>query len=158
MKHITIYILFIVTAAMILLNRYTELYINNSIVHFILLFIAAASFVIIVGHLFGKLKSDKSIIITFIIVAALCLLKSFLSWSSDWKTQTVIYANKENPKRTIEYQMQENRFGFGYKKRTIERLKIIPTIDWITDIDTLGLEADKWNKVEENIDELRIKK
>jgi len=157
MKHITIYILFAITATIILLNRYTALYINNSILHFILLFIAAASFIISIGHLFGKLKSNRSILFTFLIVGILCMLKSYLTWSGDWKTQTIIYSNKENPKKTIEYQMQPNRFGFGYKKRIVERYKIVPFIDWTTDNDTLTVDTTLWKKTEKNTNELQLK-
>lgn len=101
MTHTIIYVLFAITATLVLLNRYTSLYINNSIVHFTLLFIAAASFIVIAGHFFGKLKTNKSITVIFLMVSVLCFLKSFLTWGGDWKTQTVAYRNLDNPRRTI---------------------------------------------------------
>jgi len=156
MKHIIIYILFAVSATLILLNRYTPLYINSSILHYCLLFIAAATFIITLGHLFGKLKTSRSILITFLIVAVVCFLKAFLTWGGDWKTQTILYTSTENDNRVIEYQMQGNRFAFGYRKRIINRLKIAPLIDWTTDIDTVGLKSTQWKRVGKNVNELGL--
>ncbi|MEO7978242.1 hypothetical protein [Flavobacterium sp.] len=156
MKHIIIYILFILTTALILLNRYTPLYINNSILHFIVLFIAAASLTIITGHLFGKLKSNKSILLTFLILGMACFIKGFLTWDGDWKTQTVVYKNIQNGNKTIDYQLRGSRFAFGYRKRIIERLKIVPLIDWTTDIDTVGLDKMQWQKVNIQLNELNL--
>lgn len=79
MKNIAIYILFAIATLLILMNRYSPLYINNSTVHFIVLFIAVASFIIMVGHFFGKLKSNGSIFFTYLMVGVLCYLKSFLT-------------------------------------------------------------------------------
>lgn len=157
MKHIYIYLLFILSASLVLLNRYTPLYINNSILHYCLLFIAAATFIITVAHLFGKLRTGKSILLTFLLVAIICFIKAFLTWGGDWKTQTVLYASKDNGRRTIEYQMQGNRFAFGYRKRIINRLQIMPLIDWNTDIDTLGLDVRKWKRVNLKVNELGLK-
>ncbi|KVV14808.1 hypothetical protein ACRASX_12620 [Flavobacterium sp. TMP13] len=156
MKNSIIYILFVLTATLVLLNRYTPLYINNSVLHFIVLFIAASSFVIIVGHLLGKLKSNKSILLTFLIIGILCFGKAFFTWEGDWKTQTVVYKNMQNGNNTIEQQLKASRFAFGYRKRIIERLKVMPLIDWTTDIDTSNLDQTKWQKVDLNINEMNL--
>lgn len=60
MKTILLYLLFLITIAVLLLNRYTDLYINNSIMHFILLILASITFVFIIGRIFGKLQTTKS--------------------------------------------------------------------------------------------------
>ncbi|NRS88449.1 hypothetical protein HNQ02_001363 [Flavobacterium sp. 7E] len=156
MKHILIYILFIVTAALVLLNRYTSLYINSSILHFIVLFIAASSFVIIIGHLFGKLRTDKSILITFLIIGGITLGKAFFTWEGDWKTQTVIYKNIQNGNKTIEFQLKASRFAFGYRKRVVERFKVVPLIDWTTAVDTTALDKSTWKKVDIHINEMNL--
>jgi len=156
MKHIIIYILFALSATLILLNRYTPLYINSSILHYCLLFIAAATFIITVGHLFGKLKTGRSILVTFLIVAVICFIKAFFTWGGDWKTQTILYTSRDNNNRAIEYQMQGNRFAFGYRKRIVNRLKIVPLIDWTTDIDTVGISNTQWQRVDKNVNELNL--
>ncbi len=152
--HSIIYVLFAITASLVLLNRYTSLYINNGVVHFIVLLIAAASFMVIAGHLFGKLKTGRSIAFTFAMVGVLCFIKAFLTWGGDWKTQKIVYRDVNNPRRAIEYQMRGDRFSFGYKKRIVSRLKIVPFIDWNTDIDTLSLDASKWSRTDENVNEM----
>ena len=156
MKHILIYILFILSAVLVVLNRYTSLYINSSILHFIVLFTAASSFVIIIGHLFGKLRTIKSIVITFLIIGGITLGKAFFTWEGDWKTQTVIYKNIENGNQTIEFQLKASRFAFGYRERIIERLKIVPLIDWTTAVDTTALNKSKWKRVNIRINELNL--
>jgi hypothetical protein len=124
MKHIIIYILFAICATLILSNRYTLLYINSSILHYCLLFIAAATLIVIVRHLYCMLRTGKSILLTFLLVAIISFIKAFLTWGGDWKTQTVLYASMDNNRRTIEYKMQGNRFAFEYRKHIINRLKI----------------------------------
>ncbi|GEP51059.1 hypothetical protein FNO01nite_17310 [Flavobacterium noncentrifugens] len=156
MKHIAIYILFAISTSLIMMNRYSPLYINNSTVHFTVLFIAVASFIIMVGHFFGKLKSNRSILFTYLMVGVLCYLKSFLTWGGDWKTQTVVYQNTINPNRTIEFQMRGDRFAFGYKKRIIERLKIIPAFDWTTDIDTTAINPLQWERLDLDVNEMKF--
>ena len=102
-NHLFIYILFVVTFTIVLLNRYTALYINDYRVHFLFDFLAAASLVIIVGHLFKKLRTNTSIIITFIVVGILVFLKAFFTWGGDWKTQTILYRNIESKNKTINF-------------------------------------------------------
>ena len=157
MKHIGIYILFVVSAILILVNRYTELYINDYRVHFLLLFTAAATFVIIIGHLFGKLRSNKSIIITFLIVGILCFLKAYFTWGGDWRTQTVLYQNLADKNTTINYQLRAIRFQFGYKKRVVQIKHLAPFYEWNTDVDTLLIDKSQWKKVDIDLNEMKLK-
>jgi hypothetical protein len=146
MKTLPIYLLFLITAILILMNRYTPFYINNSLLHFILLLIASSTFIFIAGLAFGKLKSTKSRLFTTLIVAVLCFIKSFLTWGGDWKTQTILYRNISNANKTIEFQMRADRFSFGYKKRVINRSKLFPGFDWTTDIDTAKINHKQWKR------------
>lgn len=155
-QHLPIYVLFVITALLVLLNRYTPLYISDYRVHFIVLFLAVATFVIIVGHLFGKLKTTKSIAFVFAVVGIACFLKAYLSWGGDWKTQTILYENLANSSKTINYQMRGDRFSFGYKKRVVEINKLLPTIEWTTDVDTLLIEKSQWKKVNKEVNEIGL--
>lgn len=156
MKTLLLCLLFLLSAALLLLNRYTDLYINNSMVHFALLLFAAIAFIFIVGQIFGKLKTRKSRLLTIVIIGVLCSLKSFLTWGGDWKTQTILYRNKSNDKKTIEFQMRGDRFSFGYKKRVINRLKLFPSIDWTTDIDTSKIDHKQWKKINQYVNEMKF--
>jgi len=156
MKHIGIYILFAVSAILILVNRYSELYINDYRIHFLFLFTAAATFVIIVGHLFGKLRTNKSILITFIIVGVCCFLKAYFTWGGDWKTQTILYQNISNTNKTINYQLRAMRFQFGYKKRVVQINHLAPFLEWNTDVDTLNVDKTQWKKVDIEVDEMKL--
>lgn len=156
MKNTILYVLFGITMALTIVNRYTAFYINNSILHFVIFFIAIVTFVFIIGHLTGKLKSTKSQFLTFIIVGVLCFLQSFLAWGGDWKTQTILYRNLTNNNKTIEFQMRGDRFSFGYKKRVINRFKLFPGFDWTTDIDTTTINHRKWKKINLYVNEMKL--
>jgi len=156
MKTIIIYFLFVITAALTFLNRYTALYINNSILHFIILFIAIVSFIFIIGHVFGKLKTTKSRLFTVLIVGLFCFIQSFLTWGGDWKTQTILYQNIYNTNKTIEFQMRGDRFAFGYKDRIINRFKLFPGFDWTTDIDTAKIDRRQWKKMNLYVNEIQL--
>ncbi|BDU25720.1 hypothetical protein [Flavobacterium sp. GSB-24] len=156
MKTLMINIAFVLTSLLLFLNRYTALYINNSIIHFILLLVAAISFIFIAGQLFGKLQTTKSRLVTILIVGCLCFIQSFLTWGGDWKTQTILYQNKVNFNKTIEFQMRGDRFSFGYKKRVINRLKLFPGFDWTTDVDTAKINSRQWKKVNLYVNEMKF--
>lgn len=154
--HLSLYIIFAFTATIILLNRYTDLYLTDYRVHFFFLFLAAASFVVIVGHLFKKLRTNKSIIITFIVIGILSFLKAFFTWGGDWKTQNRLYENIENKNKTIDVQLRADKFSFGYKKRVIAIYNISPYIQWNTDIDTTKIDETKWKRVDLYLNEMQL--
>lgn len=156
MKTILLYLLFSITTALLLLNRYTDLYINDSVVHFMLFMIASITFVFIAGHVFGKLKTTRSRLFTILIIGILCFIQSFLTWAGDWKTQIIFYRNKVNDNKTIEFQMRSDRFSFGYKKRIINRLKLFPSFDWTTDIDTAKIDHKQWEKLHLYVNEMKF--
>jgi len=156
MKTAILYLLFIITTTLTLVNRYTAFYINNSTLHFAIFFIAALTFVFIIAQLIGKLKSYRSQLTTFVIVGILCFIRSFLTWGGDWKTQTILYQNLSNKNKTIEFQMRGDRFSFGYKKRVINRLKLFPGFDWNSDIDTTTINRTQWKKINVYVNEMKL--
>ncbi|MEM8522789.1 hypothetical protein [Flavobacterium sp. PL12] len=156
--HISLYSIFIISAVIILLNRYTAFHLTDYRVHFFFLFFAASSFAVIFGHLFNKLKDNKSILLTFIVVGALCFLKAFFTWGGDWKTQTQLYRNVTNNNKSIDLQLRADKFAFGYKKRVIEIYNIAPFMQWTTDIDTTAIDNSEWNRVDLYVNEMKLPK
>jgi hypothetical protein len=154
--HLTIYIIFTVAATIILLNRYTDFYITDYRVHYFFLFFAASSFVIIIGHLFRKLRSNRSILIVFILTGAVCFAKAFLTWGGDWKTQTVLYRSLADKNKTIEFQMRADKFSFGYKKRVVGIYSLAPFMEWTTNIDTIHMDKSKWEKLNLQLNEMGL--
>lgn len=149
--------IFIASVTILLLNRYTPLYINNDVVHFILLLAAIYTLLLLTGHVVNRLKSRVSALIAFAVVAVICFLKAFLTWGGEWKTQTILYRSRDNSRITVEYQMRGDRFSFGYKKRVVERLRVLPAIDWISTIDTLEIDPTQWRRTNERINALGLK-
>lgn len=154
--HLSLYLIFAISASVVLLNRYTDLYLTDYRVHFFFLFFAASSFVVIIGHLFKKLRTNKSIFITFIIVGILCFLKAFFTWGGDWKTQTRMYQNIENQNKTVDLQLRADKFNFGYKERVVEINTIAPFMQWTTDVDTTKMDASKWKRVDLRLNEMKL--
>lgn len=154
--HLSLYLIFAITASVVLLNRYTDLYLSDYRVHFFFLFFAASSFVVIIGHLFKKLQTNKSIFITFIIVGVVCFLKAFFTWGGDWKTQTRMYQNIENQNKTVDIQLRADKFNFGYKERVVEINTIAPFMQWTTDVDTTKMDESKWKRVDLKLNEMKL--
>lgn len=98
-----------------------------------------------------------SIILVFAGIGILCGLKAFFTWGGDWKTQTVLYRNIENKNQTVNYQLRGDRFAFGYKKRVVGIYHIAPFMEWTTDIDTLHLDKSKWEKLNLQVNEMKLK-
>jgi hypothetical protein len=109
-----------------------------------------------VGHLFKKLRTNKSIFITFFIVGIACFLKAFFTWGGDWKTQTVLYRKIHNDNTSINVQLRADKFAFGYKKRVIQIHQIAPFMEWTTDIDTNQIDPGDWKKVNLFLNEMNL--
>lgn len=154
---IPLYMTFVISAGIIILNRYTPFYINDYRVHFFFLFFAVSSLVLIIGQFFKKLQSSWSMILVFSGIGIACALKAFFTWGGDWKTQTVLYRNIENKGHTINYQLRGDRFAFGYKKRVVAIYHLAPFMEWTTDIDTLHLDKSKWEKLDLKVNEMKLK-
>lgn len=153
----SITVIFVISAIIILLNRYTQFHINDYRVHFFFLFFALSSMVILIGQFFKKLQSNWSIISVFLIIGILCGLKAFFTWGGDWKTQTVLYRNIQNKGKTINYQLRGDRFAFGYKKRIVGIYHLAPFMEWTIDVDTLYLDKTKWEKINMQVNEMKLK-
>ncbi|MDX6182041.1 hypothetical protein SGQ44_14155 [Flavobacterium sp. Fl-77] len=110
-----------------------------------------------IGQFLKKLQTNWSIILVFIIIGILCGLKAFFTWGGDWKTQTVLYRNIDNKNKTINFQLRADRFAFGYKKRIVGIYHLAPFMEWTTDVDTLYLDQSKWEKVNLQLNKMKLK-
>jgi len=155
-SNLSIPIIFVISATIIILNRYTQFHINDYRVHFFFLFFALSSFVIMLGQFLKKLQTNWSIISVFIIIGIFCFVKAFFTWGGDWKTQTVLYQNTSNKNKTINYQLRADRFAFGYKKRVVGIYHLAPFMEWTTDADTLHLDKSNWKKVNLEVNEMKL--
>lgn len=146
-SRVSLYFVFVFSSTIVLLNRYTNLHITDYRVHYFFDLIAASSFVFIVAHFFNKLQTSWSKILTFIVIAIAIATKAFLTWSTDWNTQTILYQNKSDQNKTIKLQFRADRFSFSHTKRVVQIQYILPCIEWTTDIDTLTLDQSKWHQI-----------
>lgn len=68
-----------------------------------------------------------------------------------------MYADSTDDNRRIEFQMRGDWYAFGYKKRIVERKKIIPFFDLIYDADTTKLDKSVWKRADRRINQLKLK-
>lgn len=71
--------------------------------------------------------------------------------ASSWKTQTIIYQNKSDDSKKVEFQMYDIGFA-GYHKRTVEVNYIT---DWFFISKEVGVYNSDWIKVNKEVNELK---
>ena len=125
MKRLTIFVLFIISTTLLLLDSFTPLDITNSIVILIIRLFSYSTFAIILIGFLLKQKRDKLILYSGLTVGFLFVVSFPFSWNLEWKTQTIMYQNLHLANRTIEFQMQDMG-ALGSSARTVDRIKIFP--------------------------------
>ena len=150
------FIIFMASTGIIAIERFTPVYINNFYVRLVLYIISASLISFWIGWILFGSKAVRKRMAIFLIVVGISLLKAYLTWGGDWKTQTILYTNENEDCKTIEFQMRGDWFAFGYKKRTVKREKILPFLDYITDTDTTKL-TPIWKRLDKRINQLKLK-
>jgi hypothetical protein len=79
-----------------------------------------------------------------------------LDCRSSWKTQTIIYQNCHIKSRTIDFQLQD-KGSLDYKRRTVDRIKIIPGLDWFEKTNLETIDSLTWTKVDIHLNEINLK-
>ncbi len=80
----------------------------------------------------------------------------FLDWRGEWRTQTVEYQNLHLSNRTIEFQLQD-KGSRGYNRRRVDRIKILPFIEWTNEIGHEPIDTLTWKKVDIHVNEMGLK-
>jgi len=155
-KKMLLFGLFGVSTILILLEHFINLEINNSKVLLFIMFVSASSFIVILGRIILKQEHRKFILLTSLVVGLLCAAVGFFTQNDNWKTQVILYQNLHLATRTVEFQMQDLG-AFGYRKRTVERIKIIPFFDWIKEVRTSQLDKLTWKRLNQDVNELGLK-
>ncbi len=107
---------------------------------------------------------DKRTVKTGVIAAVVFILinggiitfSTFLDWRGEWKTQTITYRHVVHSNRTIEFQLQ-NTGSFGYNRRHVDRLKLLPFLEWNREVDITSIDSSIWQKVHEHVNEMGLK-
>ena len=68
----------------------------------------------------------------------------------------MIYQYIHLPNRTIEFQMKDVG-GLGYNRRTVVRLKLLPYISWIEEIDLKNVDKADWKEVDIDVNGIGLK-
>ncbi|MDQ8012727.1 MAG: hypothetical protein REI96_09790 [Flavobacterium nitrogenifigens] len=154
MNKIIIYSAFIISTSILLLDKYSEIDINNPKLYYSLLIISTSFFISILNIFSNKKYQKIKTIVTIINIIVIFAL--YHTFSNFWKTQTIEYQNIENTNKTIDFEMKDIG-ALGYNRRLIEKTKILPGIDLVKEIDTNKIDLKKWKKVVIDVNELNLK-
>lgn len=80
----------------------------------------------------------------------------FLDWRGEWKTQSIEYQNLQLVNRTIEFQLQDIG-ARGYHRRFVDRIKILPFLEWTKEVEIDSVDASSWLKVDIYVNEMGLK-
>ncbi|PJJ60015.1 hypothetical protein CLV45_1440 [Hymenobacter chitinivorans DSM 11115] len=93
---------------------------------------------------------------TVLVLAVLLSLVEFLFiYRGGWHTQSINYVNRESANTVIEFQMKDVG-AFGYQKRTVEKLKLLPGISWMKETDPEKVDTLLWQPVNIDVNELGL--
>jgi 4-amino-4-deoxy-L-arabinose transferase-like glycosyltransferase len=125
---------------------------------FVYLGLIPLSFFSILFSFFSFNKIKTKFILSFLPTIAIIQILSFgiiktIYCSSTWKTQTIIYQNKLDKSKKVEFQMMD-KGALGYQKRTIE---INYFTNWFFISKEFGNYNSDWEKVTIEINELGMK-
>ncbi|WP_124019406.1 hypothetical protein [Flavobacterium hydrophilum] len=155
MKQKLLITIFIISTGLILLNRFSNLSISSPLIYWILIFSTYSTFLLLLNKIL-KEKYRKTTKVLIIIVGILCVGLYSVTYLSFWRTQSIEYINIADENKTIEFQMRDLG-GLGFKRRIIEKRKILPKINWVKEIDTTKMNKTAWKKVEIELNEMNMK-
>ena len=92
-----------------------------------------------------KLLSIVVPILVFIFIIVISPLK-YLNASSVWETRTLLFENKDDKSKRIEFQVQDIG-ALGYNKRTVEVLQINGWINRVKEYSPQSINIESWNEV-----------
>lgn len=153
---LTWFLIFAFAAGVIALERFTPLYISNFYIRLFFYVIAVSLPVFWLSWIFLGFKAVRNRIYIFAGVFAMVLAKALLTWGGDWKTQIILYENKDNPSSSVEFQMRADPFNFGYRKRIVEKKTILPFFDYVRKTDTTQLDHSVWVRTDKRVNELQL--
>lgn len=153
-KRILLFLLLAFSAGQLALHYTTGLDINSTPIFFLLVFLAVSSLLLLAGHyLFGGLRKTVVLLI-YLSVFGGCFAVAVVTWKGVWKTQTILYRNRENPSETIEFRMRTKRYSFEFERQIVRRRNLLPYLDFITPIDTAGIDETQWQYENDKVNEM----
>ena len=125
---------------------------------FVYLGLIPLSFFSILFWFFSFNKIKTKFILSFLPTIAIIQILSFgiiktIYCSSTWKTQTIIYQNKLDKSKKVEFQMMD-KGALGYQRRTIEMNYFT---NWFFISKEVGNYNSDWEKITIEINELGLK-
>lgn len=112
---------------------------------------------------YARWSNIKTVVTSTILTTFLFVVKFFLVWGGDWKTQTILYQSRHSSNRVLVFQMQDVG-ALGYNKRTVDKTELIPGVSWFNKVYATPLDIPQnnrdsldWRKVDIDQNELGLK-
>ena len=104
-----------------------------------------------------KIETLYSIIFgVFIVSCLLSIGAGFFNIVADYKTQEIVFWQKNNPDNKIVYKWQDLG-ALGYNKSHFKIIRINPVFEWETSVIYEEIDTSKWHEVNEYVNELNLK-
>ena len=143
-------------AALLLLDALTPLDVRSLYLTSWMWVAAALSGIGLLGRWVHRWRRRTTGLVLVLLAVPLAGLRFWCLWGGDWKVQTIRYQHRAQPNRTIEYQMQNPGPG-SYNQRTVDKLPLLPGIDWLRAVDEKFIDTTEWQRVDIELNELGIK-
>ena len=135
----------VISSLLLLLNWFTPVEVNSYGAILFLIFLFISSSLLLLNEKLFKQHRKKYYPVILLTVGFICFGIYYFRWSGDWKTQTILYEKKDQSNRTIEFQLQD-KGALGYNKRTVDKIEILPLINWVNDINENTIDSLEWKK------------
>jgi hypothetical protein len=148
-------LVFLFASTLLVVDIFTPLDINSLFLFFCILAISISAGVTCVGKVFFLWGNTTAVVTTVVIVIVVGVFKLLFIWRGDWETQTIEFQHRRLSNRVVEFQMM-NPGPVSYKKRRINKLKLLPGLSWTTEVPE-QLDSLDWKRVDIDVNEMGLK-
>ena len=150
-------LLFLFLVVLLLLSATTPLTIHSFSTEVWLWIMMIITGILLLGRTWLRWQPRATVAALVVLLPLLALFKWALLWrGGEWMTQEIIFEHLTQPNRTIEFQMMNPGPG-SYQKRTIERQRLLPGLEWLRETDAERVDTTNWKRVNREVNELGIK-
>ena len=152
----------LLTVLMLLLNELTYFEIKNqqvkSFIYFGILVLPMLTLTFSLVFLKKTTRKVMGSILPILTLIGIFIIgpKNIIFSSSTWKTQSVLFQDKNLNFKKVEFQMQDVG-NFGYNKRTVEVTYLTDFFMIVKPVGEYINEKNEWIKIDEEINELGLK-
>ncbi|UOQ67456.1 hypothetical protein [Hymenobacter volaticus] len=148
--------IFVSSTSLVLADILTPIDINSLEISFLFLSASLISGIVYIGSAVFKWRKSDSLTAIVLIAGLLSLPGIVFVWDGGWKTQSIEYQHRHLSNRVIEFQMMNPGAG-SYRRRFVDKIKLVPGISWLREVDANKIDTANWSKVDIDVNDLGLK-